>query len=450
MTAATSGQKERYCIIGAGPSGLSMAAEFKRRGIAYDHFERQKDLGGVWNIDAPGTPMYQSAHLISSKTMSGFWDFPMPEEFPDYPSHSQVFRYLSDYANFHGLREHIQFQRTVERVEPREDSARVLVDGEEREYRGVVCASGCNWQPRLPTLPGRFTGELRHAVTYCDPSEFVGKRVLIVGLGNSGADIACDAARSATRAAVSVRRGYYFVPKHIFGIPSDVFAHDGPHLPLWLERPLFGLLLRLVLGDVQKLGMPKPDHGLLESHPIMNDQLVHYLRHGDVSIVGDIESVDGTTVRFKDGSSEDFDLILCATGYTREIAYLDSKHLDPGSWAAAQFLTCFSRKYTSLLTLGFAELNGALFPAVSRLAFLVAEIARARVEEPRRVERFYQWVKSADLDLSGGRRLIASERHAHYCDDHALNAAIRRAFSKLGASVPKELSQPISPPLLSI
>lgn len=433
---------DKYCIIGAGPSGLAMAAEFKRRGIPYDQFERQAGLGGVWEIESPGTPMYKSAHLISSKTQSGFWDFPMPAAYPDYPKHSQVLHYLRAYAAFHQLESSIQFNTEVQSVAPSEHSAQVTVSGQTLTYRGVICASGCNWEPRLPAIPGEFSGEVRHVVSYRDSSEFVGKRVLIIGLGNSGADIACDAARVAERAVVSVRRGYYFVPKHIFGMPSDVFANEGPHLPLWLEGPIFGALLRLIMGDMRRLGMPKPDHALLQTHPIMNDQLVHHLRHGDVSIQGDVKAFHGQTIEFVDGSQAEFDLVLFATGYTRRIAYLNSKYLDPGQWAAAQFLTCFSRKFDSLYTLGFFELNGALFPAVSRLAALIAELAQARARSDERATKFFEWVRCAELDLSGGRRLIASSRHAHYCDDHALNKAIAQAFEQLGVQMPTPAPTP--------
>src|SRR5690606_24466709 len=132
----------KYCIVGAGPSGLAMAAEFKRRNIPYDHFERQSRLGGVWEIENPGTHMYQSAHLISSKSKSGFWDFPMPADYPDYPKHTQVLDYLKSYAGHHQLESAIQFAAEVQNIEPSEHSAQVTVGGQTYTYRGVVCASG--------------------------------------------------------------------------------------------------------------------------------------------------------------------------------------------------------------------------------------------------------------------------------------------------------------------
>jgi hypothetical protein len=407
-----------------------MAAELRRRGVPYDHFEKHTTLGGIWDITRADSPLYESAHFISSKTQSAFAGFPMPEDYPDYPSHRQILDYLRSFARHNGVDESITFGANVESVVPDQSGVDVVVNGTPRRYRAVVCASGLNWEPIMPSIPGHFSGEVRHSVTYQSPSEFSGKRVLIVGLGNSGADIACDAARNARLARVSVRRGYHLVPKHVFGMPTDVFANDGPHLPLWLERPLFGLLLRVLIGDVQKLGMPKPDHAVLETHPLMNDQLVHHLRHGDVALCPDVEAFDGSDVVFRDGSRQEFDLVLCATGYTRRIPYLDPSFLDGGTWAAGQFLTCISRRYSGLFTLGFAELNGALYPHLSRMAALIGEFLVCK--DVARVERFRAWVTSAKLDLNGGRHLVATERHAHYCDDHALQKALERAFSVLG------------------
>ncbi len=427
--------RERFCIIGAGPSGLAMAAAFRKRGVQYDHFERHSSVGGIWDLNNPGTPMYSSAHLISSKTLSGFLDQPMPDEFPDYPRREQVLRYLVEYAATNGLTESIRFGSTVTRVEPRPTSALVQLGSKTIEYRGVVCASGINWDPIVPTYPGEFSGVIRHASSYVDPKEFEGQRVLIVGLGNSGADIACDAVRSASRTFVSVRRGYHFIPKHIFGKPADVFAHEGPQLPLWLETWVFGWLLRLLVGDTTQLGMPKPDHRLLQSHPLMNDQLLHHLRHGDVEIRRDVSHFDGNRVHFVDQTSVEVDQVLFATGYQRRIAYLDTAVID-GSWAASHWLTAFSPAWQSLFTLGFAELNGGLFPHLSRLAALIAHVAEAQLQTPDEAQAFFDWASKQRWQLDGGRKLVASARHAHYCDDVALAAATRRAFKHMGWPCP--------------
>jgi hypothetical protein len=428
---------DRYCIIGAGPAGLAMAHALRQLGVPYDQFERHSAVGGLWDIENPGSPMYESAHLISSKTMSGFIGFPMPADYPDYPTHDKVLAYLRAFARAGDLESGITFGRSVDRIDPEAKTATVTLGSDRRTYRGVICATGTNWHPALPDWAEASSFELRHVRDYRSPDELRGKRVLVVGLGNSGADIACDAARVAKSAWVSIRRGYHFVPKHIFGMPVDVFAHDGPRLPLWLEAPVFGILLRLLIGDTTKLGMPKPDHRVLESHPLVNDQLLSHLRHGDVRLVADVERVDGGQVVLKDGERLDVDLVLLATGYTRSIPYLDAEHLD-GSWAAGQALTAFSRRYDSLFTLGFAEINGALFPHLSRLSALIAEVARAELAEPEVAARFFSWLRKTTFDLQGGRRLIATKRHEHYTDEHALESATQRAFRKMGWKIPQE------------
>lgn len=430
MTTETIDCTDRYCIVGAGPAGLAMAAALKNAGVPYDQFERHSALGGLWDIDNPGSPMYESAHLISSRRMSSFAGFPMPEDFPDYPRHDRILGYLRTFARQHDLEGSITLGRGVARVEPAEKTATVLLDGEARTYRGVICATGTNWEPVVPSWPGADRIEVRHVRDYRHADELRGRRVLIVGLGNSGADIACDAARVAAAAYVSVRRGYHFVPKYVFGIPVDVFAGEGPHLPLWLEAPIFGFLLRLLIGDTTKLGMPRPDHKVLEAHPLVNDQLLHHLRHGDVRLVPDVERFDDTGAVLRGGERLEVDLVLLATGYTRRIPYLEPSHLD-GTWAAGQLLTVFSRRYDSLFTLGFAEINGALFPHLSRLAALVAQVARAQLSDPSVAERFFSWARSTRFDLSGGRRLIATPRHEHYTDEHALERATRRAFRRM-------------------
>jgi cation diffusion facilitator CzcD-associated flavoprotein CzcO len=338
--------------------------------------------------------------------------------------------YLRAYAAHHDLESGIAFNSSVEHVVPEEGRARLTIGGQERSYRGVVCASGQNWEPIIPDIPGTFSGEMRHAVTYERSEEVRDKRVLIVGLGNSGADIACDAVRTAASTHVSIRRGYHFVPKYLLGKPADVFAHEGPQLPLWLEKRLFSFLLKILVGDTTRVGMPKPTHALLDSHPLLNDQLLHHLRHGDVALCSDIARLDGHVVHLVDGKELEVDVILLATGYSRRIPYLEPGYLD-GTWAAGQFLTCFSRRFDSLFTLGFTELNGALYPHLSRQSSLIAEVARRQLVDPKAAADFFGWVRNASFDLTGGRSLIDSPRHAHYCDEHALVSATQKVAARL-------------------
>src|SRR5690349_6063906 len=152
----------------------------------------------------PGTPMYDSAHFISSRTQSAFDDFLMPAHYPDYPGWRQIRDYIRSFAERYGLKDVVEFGVDVARVEPAGDAADswdvTLGSGETRRYRGVVCATGHNWDPVIPSYPGKFDGESYHSFEYRSLAEFAGKRVLVVGGGNSGCDIACDAAAAASRA----------------------------------------------------------------------------------------------------------------------------------------------------------------------------------------------------------------------------------------------------------
>jgi Flavin-binding monooxygenase-like len=411
--------------------------------VAFDVFERHTDVGGLWDIDNPGTPVYESAHFISSKTRSSFTGYPMPATFPDYPRRDQILSYVRGFADHYGLRPHISFGAVVDRAVPDAEGVMVSIGGSTRRYRGIVCATGMNWTPNLAAYPGTFSGRLRHSVEYKHPREFEGKRVLLVGLGNSGADIACDAAARAQHAVVSVRRGYHFLPKHLFGKPTDVFAATGPKLPHWLELPLFELLQRWIIGDTTALGMPKPDHRLLETHPLLNDQLLHHLRHGNISLKGDIDHFDGPRVVFQDGTSQDFDDVLLCTGYQRSIPYIDSEHLAYEGAGLAHVLTCFSKKYPSLFTLGYAEINGALFPHAERLAQLVAEYAHALINDPSAASRFRELIVSSDWKLSGPHQLVNSPRHQGYADSDTLEKYTRRVFRQMAWSVPSAKLYPM-------
>ncbi len=327
-TTANLNGDSRVCIIGAGPAGLSMARSLVSKGFECDVFEKHSDVGGIWDPQNPGSPIYKSAHFISSKTLSAYYDYPMPADYPDYPSNEQILAYHRAFAREFDLYRHIQFSTRVLSIEEQPDSGdpntrwTVNFEGpgdgapQTRRYAAVVCASGITWDPIMPDLVGAesFTGGIIHSVEYQSADLFRGKRVLDIGAGSSGCDIACDAGHSADAAFISVRRGYYFIPKHVFGQPADVFGESSNWMPTWLSQLSLGFLLRLMVGDLRKVGLPKPDHRVFESHPIMNDQLIHNLRHGDVRAKGDIARLDGDFVEFKDGSRERVDLLVCATG----------------------------------------------------------------------------------------------------------------------------------------
>lgn len=423
----------RVCIVGAGPAGLSAGRALKRLSIPYDQYERHFDVGGIWDLNNPGTPMYESAHFISSRETSGFFDFPMPRTYPDYPSNRQILTYTKDFADTYGLRDAIRFDCAVEHIEGAGNEWQVvLADGTRKRYRAVICATGVTWSPRIPEHRGEFNGEIRHSSTYRDPAEFRGKRVLVVGLGNSGADISCDAAANADAAFVSVRRGYHVIPKHLFGIPSDEFGSRGPDLPIRIERPLMQLLLRVLQGDLTKYGLPKPDHKLFESHPLLNSQLIHYLQHGDVAIRPDIASLNGDRVRFVDGSTEQIDLILYATGYDWSIPYMHEKYFQWRDGRPDLYLSAFNRDYRNLLGVGYIEINSSAYTLFDHISNLVAQYLHDQQHAPDRANKFDRLIATDRPTLNGGIRFLESARHRSYVDARTFRRYLADIRKRMG------------------
>ena len=424
---------DRICIIGGGPGGLCMARALKRQGLDYEQFERHSDFGGVWDLENPGTPMYESAHFISSRDLSGFLDYPMPKHFPDYPSNRQILEYLRSFALAFGLYDKVRFNTPVEGVDKDEDGRWIvtLSNGERRRYLALVCATGCNWDPNMPEIKGHFSGEIRHSVTYRHPEEFKGKRVMIVGAGNSGADIACDAAANADKAFISLRRGYHFIPKHIFGLPADEVGEKGPQLPMWLTRLVFGGLLRLVNGDLTRFGLPKPDHKLFESHPLLNSQLLHYLQHGDIQARPDVSHFAGDQVVFKDGSRETLDLVLYATGYKWSCRYAT----DYFEWKGGRpqmYLSIFSRQHHNLFGIGYLETNSSAYKLFDNEAHLIACHLADQLRRPSMAREFQALIEHDEPDLSGGIRFVQSQRHEVYLEVHALKKYMQRLRRRMG------------------
>lgn len=412
-------------IIGAGPAGVAAAVALQARGVPFELVDDGPDFGGIWNAERDRTPMYRSAYFLSSRTLSGFPEHPMPDDYPDYPRHDLVLRYVRDYARQHALDAHARFGVRVVEARPTDDSGAwraTFSDGTSREYRALCVATGMAWHPRLPDYPGTFSGERYHAFHYGGPEQFRGRRVLVVGGGNSGCDLACDAARVADRAFISLRRGYHFVPKYIFGQPADVFARRGPRLPVWLERRVFSFLLDHVLvGDLTRFGLPRPDHFVLESHPILNTRILDHIGHGDLEVRPDVLRLDGGRVIFRDGREDEVDVIVWATGYRRVYPFLAEPVVDADGTVPDLYLNVFHRDRADIAFLGLFETDAAAFGLIGLQARLVAGYLAARADAGSRTSdgagplaRFESRRQRERPDLTGGRRYLQTPRHAYY------------------------------------
>ena len=245
-------------MIGAGIAGLATCQALRARGIEFDCFEAADDVGGLWHFDgtAAPTPAYRSVHTISSRRSFGFRRFPMPEHYPDFPGQRQILAYLREYAERFDLRRSIRFGARVNSAE-RLPGGGWQIEAEGCEptcYEVLLAASGHLTEPAYPNFPGSFDGEAIHARDYIDPTEPLdlrGRRVLVVGIGNTAVDIASELSRKgvAESVVISTRSSAWVVPKYTFGVPSDrIFRLLMPSLPLRPQLLVAGRLLRLLSG----------------------------------------------------------------------------------------------------------------------------------------------------------------------------------------------------------
>ena len=437
--AAAMPTEQQIALIGAGPSGLAGARSLQKLGIPFQGFEAHTDVGGLWNMGNPRSTVYESAHLISSKRMTEFTEFPMAASVADYPSHRELLRYFQAFADHFDLRRHFRFGVRVRSVAPVSDTPDTLwrvtietADGQQETavYKGIVVANGTLAEPNMPSFEGHFDGELLHTSAYKSADLFTGKRVLIVGAGNSGCDIAVDAVHHAKAIDISVRRGYYFVPKYVFGKPADSLGGKRP-LPPWLKQKVDSTILKWFTGDPVRFGFPKPAYKMYESHPVVNSLILYHVGHGDVHVRADIARLDGHTVHFKDGSARDYDLILAATGYKLHYPFLDHALLNWQGMAPRLYLNIFAPRFDRLAVLGMVEASGLGWQGRYEQAELVARAFKALDDAGAKAQAFQAAKSGPPPDLSGGYQYLQLERMAYYVNKDAYRNAVRQAAAAL-------------------
>jgi len=417
-------RSDTWCVIGAGAHGLPAVKAFLEQGLPVQGYEREDDVGGNWNAQGRSSRVYGSTHLISSKPFTAYPDFPMPDDYPDYPHHSLVLAYFRRYADHFGLREHVAFGTEVEACEPVDAHDHWDVTVRDRSgartrtrFAGVVVANGHNWNPKRPEYLGldTFAGEVIHSADYKGPEILRGRRVLVVGAGNTGCDLAVEAAQNAESTVHSTRRGYYYNPKYVNGRPSDQVADTLLllRLPLPVRRALFGLTQKLVVGDYSSLGLRRPDHRFFETHPIVNSLLVYYVGQGDILPKPDVERFDATGAVFTDGTRSDVDLVVFCTGYLVRFDFLDAHaHLNWRDTHPHLYLHVFTPRHDTLFVSGLIQPDSGQWCLAHWQGQLIAAYARARRDRPDLAARFRDRVAAhADERFTGGTTYAESTRH---------------------------------------
>jgi dimethylaniline monooxygenase (N-oxide forming) len=393
-------------------------------------------IGGNWRYenDNGTSSAYRSLHINSARKLMSYKAFPMPEDYPDYPSHYQVAKYFDDYAERFGLAERITFRTEVVAAEPQEDGWSVTVEeagGARRteRYRAVLIANGHHWKPRWPEPPflgaEEYEGEQMHVHHYRESDVLEGKRVLVLGIGNSAVDVAVESSRIAEKTFLAMRRGAHVLPKFLGGTPIDESAPPAmTRLPIFVQRFFFNRLLKLSVGEMTDYGLPKPDHKLLEAHPTVSSELLPRLGHGDITAKPNIDRfAGGRAVRFADGSEEQIDLVVYCTGYQISFPFLDESVFTARDNRMPLYKRAVSAENPSLYFIGFIQPLGPIMPIAEAQSEWIADLLTSKAALPPAPEMRKE---IADYDRWLKKRFVASKRHTIEVDFHPYLRDINR------------------------
>jgi dimethylaniline monooxygenase (N-oxide forming) len=409
---------KRACIIGAGSSGIAALKALSDAGIELDCFETSDRVGGNWVFGNKNgmSAAYEGLYINTSRDRMQFADYPMPRSYPDFPHHSQIAAYFEDYVDHFGLRSKITFETSVSHAEL--DAKGVwhvrLSTGEERTYDALLVANGHHWDALWPDppYPGTFAGRQLHAHDYRSMHELTGKRVVVVGMGNSAMDIAVESSEVAKRTFLAARRGAYVIPKYLFGRPLDTIATT-TKIPWAVRRKMVESIYRLAVGDMERYGLPKPDHRLGEAHPTISGRILDRLSHGAITPKPNIAELMGDRVRFADGTIEEADVIVWCTGYKVTFPFFDRSFVSAEGNDLPLFMRVFHPEHAQLMFVGLVQPLGAIMPLAEAQGKWIADYLQGRYALPPPKEM------RAAMDRERKRmfaRYVPSKRHTMQVD----------------------------------
>ncbi|MEO9138825.1 MAG: NAD(P)-binding domain-containing protein [Jatrophihabitans sp.] len=419
---------DRVCVIGAGSSGIAACQVLKARGIDFDCYEAGSQVGGNWRYlnDNGMSSSYRSLHINTSREIMEYKSYPMKQDYPTYPNHVQIALYFDRFVDHFGFRDRIRFATEVVSVTPDSDggwTVGVRKRGGKRvtkhRYGSVIVTNGHHWNPRWPEpgFPGAdtFTGEQTHSHHYKTFDSYEGKRVLVLGIGNSACDIAVETSKVSQRTFLAMRRGAHVVPKYVFGIPTDHLTTSPIARVGWwpVQRAALGLIMRLVRGNVTKYGLPEPDHKIGSAHPTISDEILVRLGHGDITVKPNIERLDGDRVHFADGTSEQIDVIVYCTGYKITFPFLDESILTAPENRISLFHRVVSPTHPGLYFAGLVQPLGAIMPLAEAQAEWIADLLTGAATLPSDADM------QAEIDAyhrALEKRYVRSKRHTIQVD----------------------------------
>lgn len=376
-------------MVGAGPAGLVTARALQRVGIDFEVLERGEGVGGLWRFGSPESTIYESTRMISSKTETAFRELSMSPDVSTYPSHTEALGYLRDYADRHDLVRHVVFGAEVERISAADNGTFVTtVQGERRAYAGVIVATGHHWSPRLPEISGTFAGPIIHSSDYRCPAPFEGKRVVVVGAGNSGCDIAAEVSRHASTTFHSFGCTPDLLPRFIAGRPTDQLLDvmERWRLPLPLRRSVRRTARWLVNGTLSGNGLH--DRPASVRRLVLNQELANCLHNGTVKPRAPLIRYDGSRVTFEDQTTEEADVVILATGYSVSLPTIEHwRSPDEGMSQLVDLI--FDPGCRALFFVGLIQPAGGAWPLFEEQADLVSSFIALSSSRPDAADRFW-------------------------------------------------------------
>jgi len=420
------------CVIGAGACGIAAAKVLHERGFAFDCFEASDRVGGTWVFDNRNgmSSAYRSLHINTSRARMELADFPMPATYPDFPHHTQIAAYFDAYVDHFGFRDRITFETKVTRAERRAEGGwEVTTDGgATRAYDALVVANGHHWDPRWPepAFPGceRFGGRQLHSHQYTgdDPALFRDRSVVVLGMGNSAMDIAVEASFAARQTYLAARRGAHVIPKYVFGRPLDTLGVS-PRIPYPMRRRVQARMLRLMVGDMERYGLPRPDHPFGAAHPTISDDALSRIAHGRITPKPNLAVLTERTVRFADGTEVEADVVVYCTGYKVTFPFLDPELISAPRNDLPLFRRVFHPRIGDVFFVGLLQPLGAVMPLAALQSEWICDHLAGRYALPPAAEM--------QADMASERaamfaRYVASERHTMQVDFDDYVLATRR------------------------
>jgi cation diffusion facilitator CzcD-associated flavoprotein CzcO len=428
----------RCCIIGAGCSGIVTAKALADRDIPFDWFEMSDRIGGQWAFENPNgrSAAYRSLHIDTSKLQLQLSDFPMPADTPHYLHHTQVLAYLQAYMQHFGLSGKVELKTEVAQARLDGRTWKIhLANRETRSYDALFVCNGHHWDSRWPepVYPGRFEGQQIHSHSYRDPFspvDFRGKRVLVVGMGNSAMDIANELCprHIAQKLFVSTRRGAHIFPRFLLGRPADK-GKLYPWLPLSLQRWVGRKIYHLTVGYMENYGLPKPDHRVFEAHVSVSDTFPSYVAAGDIAMRPGIKQLDGDGVMFADGRREKIDVIVWATGYKVSFPFFDPSFISAPSNRLRLFKRVIKPGIPNLFFIALAQPSITLFALAERQAKWVASYLSGEYALPDVAEQARTILADEKKHMG---RYYASVRHTMQLDQDIYFAELDRELRRGG------------------